>query len=571
MYYQYFGLEEAPFSIAVDPRYLFMSRRHRDALAHLLYGVGSGGGFVLLTGEVGTGKTTINRCLLEQLPEGTEIAIVLNPTLNPVELLATICDELGITYNPDAINLKALTDRLQEHLLKNHAAGLHTVLLIDEAQHLGVDALEQVRLLTNLETNTRKLLQIILVGQPELSDMLARPELRQLSQRITARFSLVPLNLEETNAYIHHRLKVAGLRPPRSLFASGAVRYIHRVTGGIPRLINVVSDRALLGSYGRNKPMVEKSVVRQAAREVLGESKTEKPGAGAVVGAAVGIAVLLAVSLALWVDPATNEATLAEDIDSVATLKQEADPKIAETDYPGSLTTGVGDTPLASAPESIGASSVTGLMGYSSSQAAMARLISALSAGRFTSLAGRSTDGCVIAESVGLRCEEDELLSWQELQDLNRPVVLELLGDDRFNRYLPVTGIRGQKLLVATESDLQSVLMATLGASWTGKVRYLWNPPVGYNGTLSAGDRSRMVFWLAEEFARRDGGSRRLADLEFNESLRQRVILFQRAHGLKADGVVGLKTLRKLTEAIPGAITLNSMSQLADAPLPGGS
>ncbi|MBT4521082.1 MAG: AAA family ATPase, partial [Halieaceae bacterium] len=270
MYNQFFGLDEPPFSIAVNPRFLFMSKRHRDALAHLLYGVGAGGGFILLTGEVGTGKTTINRCLLEQMPDDSDIAIILNPTLNALELLASACDELGIEYDPDKHTLKTLTDKLQAFLLANHSRGRNTVLLIDEAQHLDFDVLEQIRLLTNLETNSQKLLQIILIGQPELAEMLSRPELRQLNQRITARYNLQPLSRRETLAYIRHRLQVAGLPPGREVFPESLVATIHRETQGIPRLINVLCDRALLGAYGRNKTRVDKGMVRTAAREVKG-------------------------------------------------------------------------------------------------------------------------------------------------------------------------------------------------------------------------------------------------------------------------------------------------------------
>ena len=257
MYYQYFGLNEPPFSIAVNPRYLFMSPRHRDALAHLLYGVGAGGGFILLTGEVGTGKTTINRCLLEQIPQDTDTAIILNPALNAMELLASVCDELNIKYDQNNHTLKTLTDHLHKFLLDNHARNRKTVLLIDEAQHLEFDVLEQIRLLTNLETNSEKLLQIILIGQPELAQILARPELRQLNQRITARYNLEPLNLEETGAYINHRLQVAGMSPERVIFSSAVVRGIYKVTRGIPRVINVLCDRMLLGAYGRNKPRAD--------------------------------------------------------------------------------------------------------------------------------------------------------------------------------------------------------------------------------------------------------------------------------------------------------------------------
>ena len=245
MYHQYFGLAEPPFSIAVNPRYLFMSGQHRDALAHLLYGVGGGGGFILLTGEVGTGKTTLNRCLLEQLPKDTDIAIILNPALSAVELLATACDELAIEYPKGTASLKVLTDALHQFLLSNYSADRKTVLMIDEAQHLNFDVLEQIRLLTNLETDERKLLQIILIGQPEAAAMLARPELRQLNQRITARFNLTALNFDETVVYIRHRLQIAGLSDNRSVFSDAALREVYRLTEGIPRLINLVCDRAM--------------------------------------------------------------------------------------------------------------------------------------------------------------------------------------------------------------------------------------------------------------------------------------------------------------------------------------
>ena len=276
MYYHHFGLTEAPFSIAVDPRYLFMSARHQDALAHLIYGVTTGGGFVLLTGEVGTGKTTVNRSVMARLPETTDVALVLNPALNAEQLLAAVCDELGIACQKDEQNLKSLTDKLHRFLLDNHARGRNTVLLIDEAQHLQLEVLEQIRLLTNLETDNRKLLQIILVGQPELQTLLGRRELRQLSQRITARYQLKPLSPEETAAYIQHRLKVAGLNEGPPLFPPRVMREIHRLSGGIPRLINLLCDRALLGSYGQNKKQVDRAMVRQAASEVLGEERGQQ-------------------------------------------------------------------------------------------------------------------------------------------------------------------------------------------------------------------------------------------------------------------------------------------------------
>jgi general secretion pathway protein A len=245
MYQKHFGLTERPFSIAPDPRFLYMSQQHREALAHLLYGVGEGGGFVQLTGEVGTGKTTICRCLLEQLPGQVDMALILNPRVNALELLASLCDELHISYAPDTSSVKVLTDILSAYLLDSHARGRRTVLMIDEAQNLSTEALEQVRLLTNLETTREKLLQIILVGQPELRSLLGRVELRQLSQRITARYHLEPISRSETAAYIRHRLQVCGAA--EAIFNERAIDLVHQLSCGVPRLINVLARSPSMG------------------------------------------------------------------------------------------------------------------------------------------------------------------------------------------------------------------------------------------------------------------------------------------------------------------------------------
>jgi general secretion pathway protein A len=275
MYTSYFGLSEIPFSIAPNPNFLFMSDRHREALAHLTYGLGETGGFVLLTGEVGTGKTTISRCLLGQLPENSQAAFILNPTLSCQELLATICDELKVRYRKTGATLKTLTDKIQEKLLKNHQEGLNTILIIDEAQHLKPEVLEQLRLLTNLETDTKKLLQVILIGQPELQQLLQRRDLRQLAQRITARYHLLPLNKQEVSQYIAHRLAIANCS--RNLFTAKAINTIHQLSNGIPRLINLLCDRALLGAYGENKQTVDKKLVLGASIEALGSEYHLKP------------------------------------------------------------------------------------------------------------------------------------------------------------------------------------------------------------------------------------------------------------------------------------------------------
>jgi general secretion pathway protein A len=269
MYLAHYGLREPPFSITPDPRFVFLSERHRDALAHLLYGIGQGGGsgFVQLTGEVGTGKTTLSRLLLEQLPANARVALILNPLLSPIELLEAICEELRLDIAGSRNNVKALVDTLNVYLLRAHAEGLRIVLIIDEAQNLSAAALEQVRLLTNLETSTQKLLQIILLGQPELRAQLARPELRQLAQRITARYHLEPLDAEESEAYLHHRWAVAG--GGAFPFTRAAAKRLHRFAGGVPRLLNVIAERALLAGYARGERVVGERLLAQAAREVL--------------------------------------------------------------------------------------------------------------------------------------------------------------------------------------------------------------------------------------------------------------------------------------------------------------
>src|SRR5436309_7631434 len=268
MYAAYFGLTERPFSLAPDPRYLYLSEAHREALAHLLYGLGEGGSFVQLTGEVGTGKTTVCRALLEQLPPEVDVAMIFNPRLTSVELLGLVCDELQIPYPAGRTSLRVLVDALSRALLDAHARGRRTVLIIDEAQNLSTRVLEEIRLLTNLETTKEKLLQVILIGQPELADHLARPNLRQLAQRVTARYHLRPFTEEETRSYVQHRMEIAGQKQP--IFTRLALHAAHRLSRGVPRRLNIICDRALLGAYATGQTRVKDRIVRRAAKEVLG-------------------------------------------------------------------------------------------------------------------------------------------------------------------------------------------------------------------------------------------------------------------------------------------------------------
>ncbi len=299
MYLSHYGLAEPPFAITPDPRFVFLGERHRDALAHLLYGIGQGGsgGFVQLTGEVGTGKTTLCRLVLEQLPENVRIALVLNPRQTPLELIETICEELHVEPETRRRSLKTQIDALNVYLLKAYADGLRVVLIIDEAQELSRELLEQVRLLTNLETPTQKLLQIVLIGQPELRETLARPGLRQLAQRITARYHLTPLQPNETGAYLRHRMTVAGASA--FPFDDAAVKRLHALSGGVPRLLNVLGERALLAGYVHGRQRIDVALVEMAAAEVLPARTPENYG-WRILGWSLVLAGIASVWLALW-------------------------------------------------------------------------------------------------------------------------------------------------------------------------------------------------------------------------------------------------------------------------------
>ncbi len=281
MYREYFGLQEKPFTISPDPRYLYMSEHHREALAHLLYGINSDGCLILLTGDVGTGKTTVCRSLIQQLPHNTEAAIIVNPKLSVQELLETICEELQIPFTRHNPTIKSYIDAINHSLLTAHAQGRTTLLIIDEAQNLDMEVLEQLRLLTNLETDTTKLLKIILIGQPELQQKLEQPEVAQINQRITSRYHLAPLSENDASQFIRHRLIIAG-GGRMEFFSPAALKDVYRASRGIPRLINIICDRALLGAYVENANQVNRQIVAKAAKEVLGvdftpEKSSKKP------------------------------------------------------------------------------------------------------------------------------------------------------------------------------------------------------------------------------------------------------------------------------------------------------
>lgn len=512
-----------------------MSDKHREALGHLLYGVGVGGGFVLLTGEVGTGKTTICRCLLEQLPDHTDVAFVLNPLQNARELLESVSEELGVDIAADQRNLRGLSNALYKFLLDNHARGRNTVLIIDEAQNLDTKVLEIIRLLTNLETNTKKLLQIIFIGQPELQDLLEKPELRQLAQRITARFHIDPLNEEETQAYIRHRLQVAGLPASQPLFSTAIMRRIHRHCGGIPRLINVLCDRVLLGTYAENKTQVDRRTLARAAEEVLGKPKR---GQRAYWVAASFLGAILLSGVGWQLAPALTTA----DTPKAAPMQDKTTQGITEAP----------PSPLDRLLKST----------FRTEAQALSALFNHL---QLPQLSGPAP--CKDTAGTGMNCSRVNVDNWNGLLRYNRPAVLPLQNDNGETGYVAVLGLGGGSALLLHRSGTQQLPLIALSPLWNGTLTFAWSGPESYEKPLAQGDTHPAVSWVAKRFAELDGQASPLTNEFFNSALTRRVKLFQNDQGLESDGIVGLQTLLKLNEALGLDNTLSQqVSQLMGPP-----
>ncbi|MGI9284641.1 MAG: ExeA family protein [Pseudomonadales bacterium] len=454
MYKNYFGFTDIPFSIAPDPRYLYLSDQHKDALAHLLYGVGEHGGFVLLTGEVGTGKTTICRCLLQQMPGDCEVAYIVNPRQTVIELLQSICDELGVYYFYEDQGTSYLVDLINEYLLESHSKGRNTILIIDEAQNLEAEVLEQLRLLTNLETNEKKLLQLILLGQPELNELLSRQDLRQLAQRITARYHLQPLTLDEAERYVMHRLTVAGYSG--ELFPKESLKIIHNASGGIPRLINVICDRCLLGVYSANGRAVDVNIAKQAISEIKGKGRDSKSlvprWLWPVMG---GVTVLAAVLAGYFLLP-----------------QGEPSPATATTPAPNQR-----QDEAAKAQRNALLSQLAALKGNPLTADARSEPCKALR---------NSALDCVKSKGTlneFLRLREAAVVELQQEGDANEWVLLQSAGDTDFK-------------LTRVDSLAVRETREALLASWKGSYRWLWEPPQGFRKSISLGEDDRFVQWL---------------------------------------------------------------------------
>jgi len=535
MYNHHFGLAEAPFSIAPDPRYLYLSAQHREALAHLLYGIGDHGGFVVLTGEVGTGKTTVCRCLLQQIPDHIDIAVIVNPKLSSQELLQTICDELGVALAEEQPTSKQLIDALNTFLLATHARGRNAILIIDEAQNIATEVLEQLRLLTNLETNERKLLQLILLGQPELNTLLAQPSLRQLAQRITARYHLRPLARQEVAQYIEHRLAIAGCRG--HLFTPAAVARIYRYSNGIPRLINLLCDRALLGVYAENGALVDASMVRRAAQEVL-PKRAPKLVYRAVAAALAALGLLAGGGYWYWSAHAVGTT------DSAA---------VAQQDWRAALS-------ASTATEAVALNSLY-------------RLWEQMPSGEVST--------CELAVAGTLHCLRLQATTLAMLQRYDTPVALRLRSSSADGQFVVLKQLLPTHARIEFDRREWNVPWSELATLWQGEVLLLTPAPVG-SLPLRLGVTDPLVAWFDEQLYRHFhrnqprwqrevyDSSAALTDsipkqawlirhylslreqpatATYGAELLEQVKRFQQ-QGLSADGVIDLDTVLTLTHSL---------------------
>jgi general secretion pathway protein A len=548
LYLQFFGLNETPFSITPDPAFVYLSAAHRDALAHLLYGVGQGGagGFVQLTGEVGTGKTTICRCLLEQVPEETQVALVLNPLMTPRELLATICEELGVDTTGISDSNKLLVDALNEYLLEQHASGRHVVVVIDEAQNLSPEALEQVRLLTNLETAKEKLLQMVLLGQPELRQLLQRQNLRQLSQRITARYHLAPLNQEETLAYVKHRMRVAGAQ--RNPFRRSAMRVLFQRSGGVPRLINIIADRSLAGAYARESGSVTSSLVHAAANEVQPSETRVRSSRWPLMIATASAAALVFMSLLMWDSPVLDRFRPAGEGKSSAVILSDSDPgpeisapekvePAERIEQPAQVMEEppVGAYAADAAPATEPLARIEPVWLENQHRQVWQSIAELWQDSVNASAIASACDG---VPGTGYACLRDQG-NWSRIQKLGLPVILVLQDDN--SSLLVLRGFSEEGLLVGSGDDIVEVSRDAVETTWLGEYIIAWPQAPDWPGQIGRGESGAAVDILMDmaELADPAWNGAGVFDSVFESWL----MTFQRRHGLKADGIVGPNTL----------------------------
>ncbi|SMY37641.1 Putative general secretion pathway protein A [Photobacterium malacitanum] len=529
MYQDFFGITEAPFSIVPSARFLYLSERHREALTHMLSGLTDGGGFGLLTGEVGTGKTTVLRAMISRLPQQAQVAVILNPALSSHDLLATICDEFGLNYI-DGASFKQLTDVIYQHLIANHAAGKQTLLLVDEAQHLMPDVLEQLRLLTNLETDSRKLLKVVLIGQPELQQLLQQERLRQLAQRITSRYHLLPLTETEVSEYIHYRLSAVDCLYP--VFDANVISYIAKQTQGVPRLINLVCDKSMQLGCQSGVHSVTKAMAIQACEDIF---SWQVP------------ATATAKTTPAWL-PWTVAATLCGVMAAAVWYywpqhNVPPQPHVATTLTPAST--------LATAPASIAMPATV---------SAESRLITMIKDSRqqrnamqslyqlwgFDTALNQAT--CATSSRIALTCFSGTT-TLARLGLINRPVIVTLKDGQQQPFYAVVYAITHERVELLLDHQRIAVTPAWFEARWSGQFSLLWRPPLGDKTTIRFGQSGPRVAWLNQQLNSFLGESGPKVSY-FDQTVLDKLRRFQRAQDIAADGIAGPMTLMILDSAL---------------------
>lgn len=542
MYLEYFGLEKNPFTISPDPSFLYPSPQHRQALAHLKYGLEREGGFVLLTGEVGTGKTTLTRLLLKQLPGNIRVAYILNAQLGARDLMSSICQELGIQADdrgPGAgTSFKEYADLLNTNLLAAHAEGKKTLVVIEEAQNLDPKVLEMLRLLTNLETDTTKLLHILLVAQPELLDVIGRPELRQLNQRIISRSHLQPLSLGETTNYLRHRMRRAGCQRP--VFEASSVKEIYKVSNGIPRLINLLSERSLMGAYASTEASVTARVVKTAAIEVLGARRSsDSPGFAASLAGGLSRQRVTVISLCavLLLGGLLYAAYQTSFKDSDRDLATEVPSGVVSEEERSAIDESI------VVPEQIALDQVA-----STSPTLSNAYTQLLESWSINSVVSNRTEFCATANRSGLKCESLLDLEMDGLLSIERPGIIRLSESDDQTSLHFLSAIQGNTARLSNANGRQDVSVEELLVRWDGYYLYLWQAPPGYTSSLSLGMKNSSVLdWLQSRlFAWNPSFEQLISGGVYSEAIRDRVRDFQLAENLEPDGVLGKATIVRL-------------------------
>ena len=504
----------------------------------------------MITGEVGTGKTTVSRCFIENVPDNVDIALILNPRLSARELLSSICDELEIPHEISA-TIKELVDLINQDLLKAHAAGRHKVLMIDEAQNLSAEVLEQLRLLTNLETAEKKLLQIVLLGQPELQEMLALPELRQLNQRVTARYHLDAIGKEELPAYLRYRLSVAGMRG--DIFSQRAVNRLYRESHGIPRLINLISDRALLGAYAEGEHEITTGHIRHAAKEVRGHSIGPAPSRTGrspdrsqylVVAASILVAIIgTAWLFDRWTpgESASTGQSLAEPL--VGAVERAEEPPLVEA--------GETSEPLPEEPSVAGELAVPD------------QLLDSVSAFQVLfGIWGRDYQpaaapvACDWASEQGLGCLSRQG-SRRSLEFLDRPAMLQLQDEAGNTGFVVLRHLNGDTAEVALPSGNQMVSFASIERHWFGEYRVLWRLPEYLTGDGFYGNGGGEQLWIGArmmDLAEKHAGSRAESDRVKRMEAEEQIRWYQALRGLTVDGIAGAMTIIQINNDLEASI-----------------